>query len=100
MGLGARLKKSREEAGLSPAIAAESLGISIERLVSWELEKEEPTARELAEAARLYPVSADILLAVEESGLTAQQQEILFGLALELQRINKENHIKEPAANR
>ena len=69
MGLGARLKKSREEAGLSPAIAAESLGISIERLVSWELEKEEPTARELAEAARLYHVSADILLAVEELSL-------------------------------
>ncbi len=60
--LSERLKKYREEKGLSPDEAAEKLGISAEMLSAWERGDNEPDTATVFRMAELYSGSADMIL--------------------------------------
>lgn len=61
MTTGSRLKKLREEKGLSQEEVAKLVGVSREAVTFWETERTKPT-RKLKELSALYNVSADYIL--------------------------------------
>lgn len=71
---GERFKECRIAAGLSQSEAAKLAGISQQAISTYELGQREPLANAIISMARVYGVSIDYLLGVEEptNGLIVQ----------------------------
>ena len=61
-----RLMKLRKERGLSQAIVAKDLSVSLGIICYWETNKSDPTATNVAKLARYFNVSADYLLGLSD----------------------------------
>lgn len=61
-----RLTELRKERGLSQAAVAKELNVSLGIVCYWETNKSDPTATNIAKAARFFHVSADYLLGLDE----------------------------------
>lgn len=84
--IGARIRALREQAGFSQAELARRLSVTRSSVNAWESGLSAPTAASLVDLARLFRVSTDYLLGLENdrrldlSGLTEEQVSILCGL--------------------
>ncbi len=61
-GIGLRLKKLREEKGLTQQEAGNLLGFSRATLANWEIERTEPDIKALEKLSKFYNVSTDWLI--------------------------------------
>lgn len=84
--IGERIRALREQAGFSQAELARRLSVTRSSVNAWESGLSAPTAASLVDLARLFRVSTDYLLGLENdrrldlSGLTEEQVSILCGL--------------------
>ena len=67
LGLGDRLKNLRTSKGLTQKQVAERIGIAMSTLSGYELEDKHPSYFTLMKLARLYGVTTDYLLGMEET---------------------------------
>lgn len=67
LGLGERLKTLRKSKALTQKQIAERIGIAVSTLSGYELEEKHPQYGILKKLAKLYGVSTDYLLGMEES---------------------------------
>ena len=65
MEIGAKLRRARNDAGLSQEKAAEALGVSRQTISNWETEKTYPDIVSVVRMSDLYAVSLDHLLKEE-----------------------------------
>ena len=65
-GLATKLKKKRQELGLSRKIVADNIGISASTLADYENGYGEPSLKALMKLATLYKCSTDYLLGIEK----------------------------------
>jgi transcriptional regulator with XRE-family HTH domain len=61
-GLGARLRRAREQRGLLLSAVAKLLGVSRQTLHRWETDAFEPSVEMLARLSELYGVTIDFLI--------------------------------------
>ncbi|MCL2061202.1 MAG: helix-turn-helix domain-containing protein [Firmicutes bacterium] len=61
-----RLKELRKERQLSQSKVAAAIGYTQSHIASWELNKNEPTAKAITALANLFKVSSDYLLGLED----------------------------------
>lgn len=79
-----RIKTLREKAGLTQTQLAKRLGISRSAVNSWEMSLSTPSSIYLVELSRIFGVSTDYLLSLEDrvkidiSDLNEQEQEIII----------------------
>ena len=64
--VGERIKKIREKNGLTQATIARKLGISRSAVNAWEMGISVPSAQYLVELSKLFKVSTDYLLGLDE----------------------------------
>lgn len=106
LGFGKRLKQLRQESGLTQKQLAERIWVSKAAVSNYELYDRCPTPEILMKLARVFHVSTDYLLGMEEkqqtlevSDLTAEDMEIVENLIGLLRRKNlshESNSPKEP----
>ena len=63
---GKRLKELRREAGMTQAQLAALLLVSKTTICQWETSKQEPCLEDVAQLAKIFDVSCDYLLGVQE----------------------------------
>lgn len=97
-GFGARLKQLRQASGLTQKQIAERIWVSKAAVSNYELYDRCPTPEILIKLARVFHVSTDYLLGIEQqqqqilevSDLTAEDMEIIENLIEHLRRKNLE----------
>lgn len=81
------IKALREKTGLSQSGLAKKLGVTRSAVNAWEMGLSVPTAQYLVELSRLFQVSADYLLglnneeAIYIDNFTEQEKRLLYSLA-------------------
>ncbi len=81
-----RVKELREKHGLSQAQLAKRISVTRNTVNSWEMSLSTPSAICLAELSKVFGVSTDYLLSLDDgikldiSGLTREEQEIVVRL--------------------
>ena len=89
-----KVKRQREQMGLTQAELAKRLGLTRSGVNAWEMGLSVPSTQYLVELAKLFHVSADYLLGLEDtasisvSGLTQKQVAVLTDL-IECFRLEK-----------
>ena len=89
-----RIKFLREEQNLTQSDLARHLGITRSSVNAWELGISVPSTQYIVELSRIFKVSTDYLLCVEQtatldiSGLTEEDIQHLYALANHLKRKN------------
>ena len=84
--IGDRIRELREKAGYSQAELARKLTVTRSSVNAWESGLSAPTAAYIVEMAKLFRVSADYLLELDNTstlnltGLTEEEAHILYGL--------------------
>lgn len=84
--IGERIRNTREKNGLTQAVLARKLGISRSAVNAWELGVSIPSAQYLVELSRLFNVSTDYLLGLDNkevvdiSGLDDSEKKIIYYL--------------------
>ena len=90
-----RIKTLREQAGMTQAALAKQLGITRSSVNAWELGISVPSTQYIVELAALFKVSTDYLLcvdrsaAIDVSGLTEDDTELVTSLVRHLRRKNR-----------
>lgn len=74
--IGTNIRQIREMRGMTAKNVANTLGISQTRISNWEVGKNEPKSEHLVALARIYGVSTDFLLGVEQSVLPPEAIEL------------------------
>lgn len=91
--LGNRIKRAREQAGLTQDKLADLIGVSREAIARWETGDTEPKLKHLIALAEQLKVSADFLLGLEEEtwidqlGLSDDARNALVKLVNEIRKI-------------
>lgn len=91
----AKIKRLREQRGMTQADLAKRLGITRSSVNAWELGISVPSTQYIVELARLFKVSTDYLLGVVSSatisvsGLTEQDIQVVCGLVEHLREKNR-----------
>ncbi|MBQ3863550.1 MAG: helix-turn-helix transcriptional regulator [Schwartzia sp.] len=90
-----RIKTLREQAGMTQSALAKQLGITRSSVNAWELGISVPSTQYIIELAALFKVSTDYLLcvdrsaAIDVSGLTEDDTELVIRLVRHLRRKNQ-----------
>ncbi len=81
-----RIKRLREEGGLSQAQLAKRLHVTRSSVNAWEMGLSMPTIQYVVEMAKLFRIRTDFLLGLEEEqtisleGLSEEEISLLYGL--------------------
>lgn len=84
--IGDQIRATREKNGLTQAVLARKLGISRSAVNAWELGVSVPSAQYLVELSRLFKVSTDYLLGLDNkevvdiSGLDDSEKKVIYFL--------------------
>lgn len=84
--IGERIRQTREKNGLTQAALAKKLGISRSAVNAWELGVSVPSAQYLVELSKLFNVSTDYLLGLDNkevvdiSGLDDSEKKVIYYL--------------------
>ncbi|HBK67843.1 MAG TPA: XRE family transcriptional regulator, partial [Firmicutes bacterium] len=93
--LGERLRKAREEKGLTQAFVAKALNISASAVGMYEQGRRDPDTEALKQFAQLYEVSTDYLLDLDPSPKDDVRQHVNDDEALEyLDELHKRPEMK------
>ncbi|MBQ6272646.1 MAG: helix-turn-helix transcriptional regulator [Oscillospiraceae bacterium] len=90
-----RIKTLREQVGMTQTALAKQLGITRSSVNAWELGISVPSTQYIVELAALFKVSTDYLLcvdrsaAIDVSGLTEDDTELVTSLVRHLRRKNR-----------
>ena len=90
-----RLKLLREQSGMTQAELARKLGITRSSVNAWEMGISTPSTQYIVELASIFHVSTDYLLglsnttAIDVSGLTESDVQIVYALVFHLRDKNK-----------
>lgn len=82
-----RIKELRENTGMSQSTLAKKLGVTRSSVNAWEMGISTPTTQYVVEMAKLFRVTTDYLLGVQNEnllsldGMTKEETEILYKLA-------------------
>lgn len=84
--IGENIRTTREKNGLTQAVLAKKLGISRSAVNAWELGVSIPSAQYLVELSRLFKVSTDYLLGLDDkevvdiSGLSEAEKKMIYSM--------------------
>lgn len=84
--IGENIRATREKNGLTQAALAKKLGISRSAVNAWELGVSVPSAQYLVELSRLFKVSTDYLLGLDDkevvdiSGLAESEKKMIYSM--------------------
>lgn len=96
-----RLKKLREQNGMTQADLAKKLGITRSSVNAWEMGISVPSTQYIVELALLYKVSTDYLLGqdkkatIDISGLTEEDIDILYQLIQHFRTMHSKEKISD-----
>lgn len=91
-----RIKKLREQAGITQSALAKDLGITRSGVNAWEMGISVPSTQYIVELANTFKVSTDYLLGLDTSatinisGLDEKDVQLIYGLVAHLKQKNKE----------
>lgn len=95
--IGDRLRDIRNDNNFTQAGLAEKLGLTRSAVNSWEIGLSLPSTQYLIQLSKLYSVSIDYLLGLDEveridiSNLDKNEKELIYGLLKSFNKINKTN---------
>lgn len=77
MSIGAVIKKLRKEKNFTQEQLAEYVGISAQAISQWECDKSAPNIYQIPILAKIFNISADVILEINPSGIEIEIQSFL-----------------------